>query len=115
MPLIRLETTARLDELEQRSLCAKLSRIAAEVIGKPEQYVQAVVADGVAMLHGGTEGPAAFVDVRSIGGLDAKVNRTLAARICGLLGAIGIPGERVYLNFTDVSASSWGHDGATFG
>ena len=115
MPLIKLETTATFDEPRRHALCGALSRLAAEVIGKPEQYVQTIVAGGLAMLHGGAPGPAAFVEVRSIGGLSAKVNRTLAARICGLLAEHGIPGERVYLNFTDVSASAWGHDGATFG
>ncbi|HEY3354810.1 MAG TPA: phenylpyruvate tautomerase MIF-related protein [Polyangia bacterium] len=115
MPLIKLETTAALDDLEQRTLCGKLSRLAAEVIGKPEQYVQAIVQGGLTMLHGGAAGPAAFVDVRSIGGLSPAVNRTLTERICGLLANLGIPSERVYLNFTDVSPSAWGHDGATFG
>jgi len=67
------------------------------------------------MVHAGADGPTAFVDVRSIGGLSAKVNRALAARVCQLLGEVGIPGGRVYLNFTDVPASHWGHDGSTFG
>jgi hypothetical protein len=89
----------------------------AEVIGKPEQYVQAIVHQGkdhVSVLHGGAEGPSAFVEVRSIGGLSAKVNRTLSERICALLAEQKIPGERVYLNFVDVPATNWGHDGATF-
>jgi phenylpyruvate tautomerase len=116
MPLIKLETTETVAAETKRNLCAKLSRLVAETIGKPEQYVQALVVDGVAMLHGGEPGPAAFVDVRSIGGLSTKVCDGLAAKICALLDRdLGVPGARVYLNFTDVSAAKWGHDGGTFG
>jgi phenylpyruvate tautomerase len=115
MPFIKLETTVSFDAEERASLCRKLSRIAAEVIGKPETYVQAAVVDRLAMLHGGEEGPAAFVEVRSIGGLSPKVNRALAERVCAVLVGIGLASERVYLNFIDVPAANWGHDGATFG
>jgi len=116
MPLVRLEMTEALSPESRLDLCTRLSRLCAEVIGKPEQYVQVVVHDGVAMLHGGAKGPAAFVDVRSIGGLSPKVCQILAREVCALLGETpGVPGERVYLNFTDVPASRWGHDGTTFG
>ena len=75
-----------------------------------------VVADGVAMLHAGKPGPAAFADVRSIGGLNGKVNGALAEKICQALEEVAhVPGDRVYLNFTSIDAASWGHDGATFG
>jgi phenylpyruvate tautomerase len=116
MPFIRLETTERLAPDVKNALCAQLSRLVAEGIGKPEIYVMAAVEDGVAMLHAGGVGPAAFADVRSIGGLSPKVNRALSERICRLLGErLSIPGERVYLNFTDVEAGRWGHDGTTLG
>jgi len=68
------------------------------------------------MLMSGAGGDAALVDVRSIGGLNAEVNRTLSRKICELLNAsIGVPKNRVYLNFTDVDAQSWGWNGNTFG
>ena len=116
MPMIRLETTEAIAADKKRGLCAQLSKLCAQEIGKPEQYVQALVVDGVAMVHGGQAGPAAFVDVRSIGGLSAKVCQALAAKVCALLeGDLGVPGGRVYLNFTEVAAAKWGHDGSTFG
>jgi phenylpyruvate tautomerase PptA (4-oxalocrotonate tautomerase family) len=54
------------------------------------------------------------VDVRSIGGLGPAANAKLAAEICAVLETREIPPARVYLNFTDVSAGSWGHGGGTF-
>ncbi len=115
MPLLKLETTAALAEDKRSALLASLSKIVAETIGKPEHYVM-VVANPAALLMAGKPGDAAFVEVRSIGGLGGGVNRKLAEKICGLLHtSLGIPPNRVYLNFSDVAASHWGWDGSTFG
>ena len=116
MPLVRLETTEKVQPDRKASLCARLSALCAEAIGKPEEYQMAIVADGLTMLRSGKPGPAAFVDIRSIGGLTPRVNGVLSARICRLLEEeLGIPGARVYLVMTDVRADDWGHDGGTFG
>jgi phenylpyruvate tautomerase len=116
MPFIRLETNMRLSDDVKTQVCAELSHACAEVIGKPETYVQAIVVDGVTMLHAGKPGFAAFVDVRSIGGLSSKTNNALAKRLCDLIyKATQISGERIYLNFTDISGTHWGHAGVTFG
>ncbi|MBI5502531.1 MAG: ABC transporter substrate-binding protein [Deltaproteobacteria bacterium] len=116
MPLIRMETSKHLEEAQRDEICRQLSLIAAEIVGKPEEYVQAIVSrDACVIRHGGTAGDAAFVEVRSIGGLTPKVNAALAARVCELLGRHGIPPARIYLNFVDVRATHWGHDGSTFG
>jgi len=69
-----------------------------------------------AILMSGKPGDAAFVDIRSIGGVTDEVNRKLSQQVCKLLNdSLGIPPDRVYLNFTDVEASNWGWNGSTFG
>jgi phenylpyruvate tautomerase PptA (4-oxalocrotonate tautomerase family) len=56
------------------------------------------------------------VDIRSIGGLSDDVNRQLSQKICKLLKeSLGVPPDRVYLNFTDVRPGNWGWNGDTFG
>jgi phenylpyruvate tautomerase PptA (4-oxalocrotonate tautomerase family) len=61
-------------------------------------------------------GDAAFVDLRSIGGLSDDVNRQLSQKVCRLLSeSVGVPSNRIYLNFTDVEAANWGWNGQTFG
>ena len=115
MPLLKLETTVALADDKKPALLASLSKIVAGTIGKPEQYVMVVV-NPAAMLMSGQPGPAAFVDVRSIGGLGDDVNRQLAQKIGGLLKEfLGVPPDRIYLNFTDVPAANWGWNGDTFG
>ena len=115
MPLLRLETTVALTEDKQQALLASLSKTVAEAIGKPEQYVM-VASSQAAMQMSGSSGDAAFVDVRSIGGLTGEVNRKLSKKVCELLReSLRIPPNRIYLNFTDVQASHWGWNGNTFG
>ena len=115
MPLLKLETTVALSEDTRKALLASLSKTVAEVIVKPEQYVMVTVGQA-AMLMSGNAGDAAFVDIRSIGGLTGDVNRKLSQRICELLSeTLGVPQNRIYLNLTDVRATNWGWNGSTFG
>jgi phenylpyruvate tautomerase PptA (4-oxalocrotonate tautomerase family) len=115
MPLLKLETTAGLSDDKRKALLAALSRIVAETIGKPEDYVMVTVSQA-AILMSGKPGEAAFVDLRSIGGLSNEVNRQLSQKLCRLLNeSLGVPESRIYLNFTEVAASNWGWKGATFG
>jgi phenylpyruvate tautomerase PptA (4-oxalocrotonate tautomerase family) len=115
IPLLKLETTVVLTEDQRQALLASLSKIVAETIGKPQQYVM-VTASQAAIQMSGSPGDAAFVDVLSIGGLTGVVNRKLSQKVCQLLhDSLGIPPNRIYLNFTDVQASHWGWNGSTFG
>ena len=115
MPLLSLQTTVVLPEDKRQALLASLSKIVAETIGKPQQYVM-VTASQTDMRMSGSPGDAALVDVRSIGGLTGDVNRELSRKVCQLLHeSLGIPPNRVYLNFTDVPASHWGWNENTFG
>jgi phenylpyruvate tautomerase PptA (4-oxalocrotonate tautomerase family) len=75
-----------------------------------------VVANHSDMLMSGKAEDAAFVDIRSIGGLNNETNRKLSQQICKLLqDSLGIAPDRVYLNFSDVEAGNWGWNGSTFG
>ena len=101
MPLLKLETTVVLSDDKKSSLLAALSKMVAETIGKPEEYVM-IVMRPAEMLMSGKPGETAFVDVRSIGGLNGDVCRKLSQKICDLLNAsLGVPKNRIYLNFTE--------------
>jgi len=115
MPLIRLETSAALTDTVKAELAGALSDITANAIGKPEAYVMASVSEA-SMTMAGEAGPAAFADVRSIGGLNQGVNRDITKRVCALLeDKLGIPANRVYISFNDVSGVNWGWNNSTFG
>ena len=115
MPLLKLETTVAVSDDKRKALLTALSKIVAETVGKPEQYVM-VTASPAAIVMSGKAGDAAFVDLRSIGGLSGDVNRQLSGKVCRLLTeSLGVPSNRIYLNFTDVGAADWGWNGQTFG
>ena len=115
MPLLKLKTTVALADDKRQALLASLSKTLAQVTGKPEQYVM-ITASQVAMQMAGKPGDAAFVDVRGIGGLSGEVNRRLSQQLCRLLNeTLGVPPNRIYLNFTEFEAGNWGWQGNTFG
>ena len=115
MPLLKLETTVALSEDKRKSLLASLSKAVAGATGKPEQYVMVTITQ-TAIVMSGESGDAAFVDIRGIGGLSGEVNRKVSQQVCKLLtDSVGVPGDRIYLNFTDVEAGNWGWNGSTFG
>jgi phenylpyruvate tautomerase len=115
MPLLKLETTGAVPERIRESLLKALSTTVAETLGKPEQYVM-VSLTSTEILMSGASGPAAFVDLRSIGGLTREVNRKLTERIGKVLQSfLGIGADRVYVTFMDINAGNWGWNGATFG
>ena len=111
MPLLRLETTVVPGDV--KALLASLSRIVAETIGKPEEYVM-VTLNTAAVSMSGEAGEGAFVDVRSIGGLNRDINEALSQKISGVLQEqLGIPNTRVFLNFTELPAAHWGWQSKT--
>ncbi|MGA3285561.1 MAG: phenylpyruvate tautomerase MIF-related protein [Verrucomicrobiota bacterium] len=108
-------STVTLSDEKKQALLASLSKIVTGTIGKPEQYVMVIVSPA-AMLMSGKPGNAAFVDIRSIGSLSDDVNRQLSQKICKLLSeSLGVPPDRIYLNFTDVAVGNWGWNGSTLG
>ena len=115
MPLLKLQINVSVAQAKHAELLTGMSKLVAHAIGKPEQYVMVTLEEG-SILMSGKDGPAAFADVRSIGGLDGKVNREISQNLCVLLNkALGIPANRVYVNFADISPGNWGHNGSTFG
>ncbi|HNX50138.1 MAG TPA: phenylpyruvate tautomerase MIF-related protein [Thermoanaerobaculaceae bacterium] len=115
MPLLKLQCTSALVGEVRDTLIRTLSRITAECIGQPERYVM-VVAEQATFSLDGQIGPAAFVDVRSITGLGGEVNRRIAHEVCAALEkGLGIPADRIFLNFQLVEPANWGYNGSTVG
>jgi len=115
MPFVSLKVSVSVDEKSQQDLLGKISKIIAEGVGKSEKYVMASV-ESCAMVMSSLPGDAAFADVRSIGGLSREINRNLSQQICMLIyEMLGIPQDRIYINFFDIGRDSWGWNGTTFG
>lgn len=116
MPLIKLQVATSVPPDKKEALLAAACKIVAEATGKPPDYVMAVLEDDAIASLGGVMCPAAFADVRGIGGVDGGTNAAISKEICDLLQReLNIESDKVYLNFTDVPAQNWGWKGSTFG
>ncbi len=114
MPLIKLQTSVKVQD--KAALALELSKVCSQCTKKPEGYVQSVVEDDAVIAMAGKIADSAFVEVKGIGGLSPAVNKALSAEICKALESrLKISPSAVYINFTEVAASNWGHNGSTFG
>lgn len=70
------------------------------------QYVMIVLKGSVPIAFGGTEQPAAYGELVSIGGLNPDVNKKLSAAIAAILETkLSVPKSRFFLKFYDTKAS----------
>jgi len=116
MPMVKVTASVETDQGAKEELALELSAICARDTGKPERYVAVFVETGAVASFGGETGAAAFVEARGIGGMSPDVVGNLSSDICSAIeSALGIPGDKVYINFMDVPASMWGWNGSTFG
>ena len=116
MPLIKVQTNVESNREAKEAIVKELSALTAGSIGKPETYQQALIEDDAVISFGGELGPAAFVEVRSIGGLNSEVNNTLASGICDCLNRqLDIDPARIYINFFDIPRTAWAWNKKTFG
>jgi phenylpyruvate tautomerase len=70
------------------------------------QYVMIVLKGSIPISLGGTEEPAAYGELVSIGGLSPDVNKTLSSVVASILEKmLSVPKSRLFLKFYDSQAS----------
>ncbi len=114
MPLIRIVSSADPPPAPD-SLLRDLSALLARELGKPESYVMTCLEPRARMTFGGSDEPSCYVEVKNVGTFTAAktalVSGVLAER---LTAALGVPGNRIYIEFADAKPHMWGYDGDTF-
>ncbi|KAJ0027989.1 hypothetical protein Pint_34954 [Pistacia integerrima] len=106
MPCLNLSTNVNLDGVDTSSILSEATSSVASIIGKPEAYVMVVLKGSVPIAFGGTEQPAAYGELVSIGGLSPDVNKKLSAAIADILEKkLSVPKSRYFLKFYDTKAS----------
>lgn len=116
MPLLEIHTSADLPAGERVTpLLQGLSRRVAELLGKPERYVMTCLLPRAAMTMGGATAPSCYVALKSIGTFEPAQTARITAELCPVLErALGVPPDRIYIEFVDGQPHLWGHDGETF-
>ena len=115
MPFIRLETNVTICEDTRFALMRDLTKIVSTVLEKPKEYVMVSFAEVSLMMDAEHDPPAAFIELRSIGALSSQSISDLSAQLTASLeDRIAVRRSRVFLNFTDMSATHWGWQGEPF-
>ncbi len=113
MPYLSLTLSNELFENTRDRLLHVASALVAETLRKSESAV-CVSIQHAPMLFAGGSGPSAFLELRSVGGLNANTNTVLSRKLCELLEReADIPPDRVFLNFVEVDRADWGWNAKT--
>ena len=101
--------------LDNSDALKALSAAVASATGKPESYVLVSVRTDIALCFGGTEAPAAYGELLSIGAVGGAKNKAISKAVSDVVTAkLGVPAGRFYLSITDKQGSDFGWNGGTF-
>ncbi len=114
MPLLKIRTNQTIDADRQKILMSRASQEVAGILGKPERYVMVSVEQNSAMLFGGSDAPLAYLELKSIG-LPESRTAVFSKALAELLNdQLGLPPDRIYIEFADAPRAMWGWNGGTF-
>ena len=117
MPLIKVQTSVTAPENNKsEELLKQLSASLAKHLGKPESYVMTALEANVPMTFAGTTAPVCYVEIKSVGSMRPQQTKAMSQDFCEQINqAIGVPTNRIYIEFADAQGYLWGWDGRTFG
>ena len=110
MPYINISTSVKVDN--KKKLLEEISVLVSSLTNKSKRFVMAKLNDNSEMYFA-DQSPCCFLEIKSIGSLNPS---EMAKPISDLVyEKIGIPIDKIYISFEDVSASMWAWNGRTFG
>ncbi len=99
---------------EKTDLLKAASAATADMLGKPEAYVMVLVQAGQAMQFADSSTHCAYLELKSIG-LPGDQTSVFSTRLCTLIEEmLGVPANRIYIEFQDAPRHLWGWDKRTF-
>ena len=115
MPLLKILTNSATRGFEPTVLQCELASKAAELVGKKLDYVMTSLEFSEHMTFAGTDEPAAYVEFKNIGVLDAALTARLSEAICQTMEAkLNVAPERVYIEFQEAARHHWGWNRGNF-
>jgi len=113
MPFLSLTTNVPLDPATDSALSDALSKTLAAQLKKPEAYVMVSLRPSCPIRFAGSEAPAAFIEIKSVG-MPHDLNPAAEALTRVVMAQCCIPRERIYITVTDVPSPRWALGGSTF-
>ena len=110
MPYINVSTSAKIEN--KQKLLEDISILISSLTNKSRTFVMAKIDDNC-QIYFEDKSPSCFLEIKSIGSLNPS---EMAKPISDFVNEkMGIPIDRIYISFEDVSASLWAWNGRTFG
>ena len=110
MPYINISTSSKVEDKEK--LLEEISLLISSLTNKSKRFVMAKLDDNCEMYFDDQD-PCCFLEIKSIGSLNPS---EMAKVLCNFLyEKLGIPIDKIYICFDDVSPELWGWNGRTFG
>ena len=110
MPYINVSTSVKVED--KKKLLEEISMLISSLTNKSKRFVMAKLDDNSEMFFD-DKGPCCFLEIKSIGSLKpSDMAMPISEFVCE---KIGIPIEKIYISFEDVSANMWAWNGRTFG
>ena len=110
MPYINVSTSVKVDD--KKRFLEEISILISSLTNKSKRFVMAKLDDDSEMYFN-DENHCCFLEIKSIGSLSPS---DMAKPISDFIfEKMGIPTDKIYISFEDVSASMWAWNGRTFG
>ena len=110
MPYINISTSGNIED--KKKFLEEISILVSSLTKKSKRFVMAKLDNNFEMYFE-DESPCCFLEIKSIGSLNPS---DIAKPISIFVNEkIGIPIDKIYISFVDVSASMWAWNGRTFG
>ena len=110
MPYINISTSTKVDN--KKKLLEEISILISSLTNKSKRFVMAKLEDNAEMYFE-DQNPCCLLEIRSIGSLNPS---EMAKPISNFIyEKMGIPIDKIYISFEDVSAPMWAWNGRTFG
>ncbi|CAB60512.1 L-dopachrome isomerase [Caenorhabditis elegans] len=116
MPVFSINVNVKVPAEKQNEILKELSTVLGKLLNKPEQYMCIHFHEDQGILYAGTTEPAGFAVLKSIGGVgSAKQNNAISAVVFPIIEKhLGIPGNRLYIEFVNLGAADIAYNGQTF-
>lgn len=108
MPCVQIKTNVAYSEEEKNVILREATKIMVEQAHKNEEAVMVII-EKVDGTMGNSAEPMAFVDIRSMVGIDHKTNNDISAALTPVLTkTLGVSPYRTYMTFLRVPETCWG-------
>ncbi|KAH8100240.1 Tautomerase/MIF superfamily [Cristinia sonorae] len=114
MPTLELKTNVPV--ADPKTLMKEFAPFAAQLLGKPLEYISTSYTYNETLTFAGTFDPAFVLNIVSLGNINPEANLVYSQKLFAFFGEkLGVPGDRAYITFVDPGNSNIGFKSTHFG